>query len=363
MDFSKLDSIVAKFRKGSPNIAAAFDEVKRLLSTRVVAATAGRAQAMARNVTVIMGTTVVTPPEQPGGGGSSVDFPLAPSRPVFTPVRTVNVTSKATLDSAISGMQAGDKIIATSPFTYTGQCSIFNKQPASLVEIHLAGVTFTGSTSTNVSHALALSACENLRIYDGTLSNSLGNAALWQQDCRNMTWWGFYIQNVAGMGYISQGLVRTQYGLDMRGRITNCGTDYLRLDPHAEKGTGIHAAYIGGGSFTTGGTFVIEAWDQHTGAAIQAGANANDCDVWLKATNITFNAVSQVAGNAFQLWGATANFNIKYLLANNVARAVETDGMYGTNNPTIVVEYARTTNARKSPAYRTGYGVTYQDVS
>lgn len=31
MDFQKLDSIVARFRKGSPNIAAAFDEVKVLI--------------------------------------------------------------------------------------------------------------------------------------------------------------------------------------------------------------------------------------------------------------------------------------------------------------------------------------------
>lgn len=377
LDYTKLDQYVERFRKGSPNIAAAFDEVKGLLGdlhptvnvnvtapeSATISAPVGEADAMARNVTVVMGTTVVTPPEQPGGGGTTSEFPIAPSRPAFTPTRTVNVTSKATLDSAISGMQAGDKIVVTSPFTYTGQLSIFNKQPASTVEIHLSGVTFTGSTSTNVSHAVALSACRNLRIYDGNVSNALGNVGIWVQDSNNCTWWGHYVSGCAGMGVILQGIGATQSGLDFRGRVTNCGLDYLRLDPHAEKGTGIHGVYMGGGSFTTGGTFVYEVWDQHTGAAIQAGAYANNCDVWLKATNITFNATSQVAGNAFQLWGNTANYNVKYLLANNVARAVEANGMYGTNNPTIVIEYARTTNARKSPAYVTGYGITYQDVS
>lgn len=32
LDFRALDTLLAKFRKGSPNIAAAFDEIKRILT-------------------------------------------------------------------------------------------------------------------------------------------------------------------------------------------------------------------------------------------------------------------------------------------------------------------------------------------
>jgi hypothetical protein len=47
MDFSALDTLISKFRKGSPNIAAAFDEVKRLLGLLEAGSATVRVDALA----------------------------------------------------------------------------------------------------------------------------------------------------------------------------------------------------------------------------------------------------------------------------------------------------------------------------
>lgn len=156
------------------------------------------------------------------------------------------------------------------------------------------------------------------------------------------------------------------YNLDCDIDTSDAGND-LTQDPHAEKGTGLHVAYLG--SSPTGNTvrdskFTIIGHDGKTGS-IQFYSAMQNCDLWIDARRLSFAAQSQVAGSPAQFGGSQIkDVRIRYLYAEDcVGRVVDTNTL--SSGP-VVVEYARWKNCATNPKVAGQYlqpnaGITYLD--
>lgn len=307
-------------------------------------------------------TTTTTTTTTPAPPPSSQSFPGLPARPAFTPTRTVNVATQTQFLSALSNLQPGD-LVNVSAMTLTGEIMIRTKL-ADYAEIDFAsGVHFAGAATGSRLPAVWVAGASKIRLFGGEITGN-GNDGLRIEDSSYVTWQGFRIHDTAGTGLFVQGISRGSDHLDLYGEIYHCGWDYLNLDPHAEKGTGVHAAYLGGGNLpTTTSSFTLDIHDQAVGAAIEAGSMLKDSDLWIRAKRITFVAKQQVAGNALQAWGDQNQKNrVHYLEAEDVARAVEGDGLYSSSaSDAFTIEYARTLRSRLAP-YSAHLGLVYGDV-
>jgi hypothetical protein len=291
-------------------------------------------------------------------------------QPAFTPVRTMIAATPGQFLNDLANLQPGDDL-EVDPMTIPGEVKIANVL-SSPAEINFApGVSFTGSATDTDLPAVWIVGAKNVRLDGGDLTNPGGGAIL-VYDSTNIQWWHFKAHD-AGGGCLSVFNVNSgSSGLDFDGELSNCGND-LTDDPHAEKGTGQHGAYIGGGNtaFTVANSkFSLYIHDQRYGAALQAGSNLTNDEFWVKAENVTFQAQSQVAGNAIQFWGgALNNITVHEVTGENLAgRLVETNGMYDTGNSNIVVDLARGTNTLMNPLLSGGDcapnpAVTYEDCS
>lgn len=308
-------------------------------------------------------TTVAPPPAPAPSTPSGWDGVLsATSLPGFSPTRTVTVTTPTELRIAIDNLRAGDLVKPSGPMTVTGATLWIDASLASLAVIDLRGVTIRAGTAGSLEHAVAIVGAQNLRLLGGDVSTP-GNVCLWLQDNSSVAWHDVDLHDCPGTGLMAQGTSRAQTGLDIRARIWNAGTDPGRLDPHAIKGTGLHAAYIGGASSPTSGRFILDVRDQATGAAVQAGANLTNSDLYIRATRITKVVSGHVAGNALQLWGGgLRSIRVRWIGGSELAgRVVETDGITAGSSG-IVVDYGRSGGTRLSPAFATNAAVTYRDI-
>lgn len=154
--------------------------------------------------------------------------------------------------------------------------------------------------------------CRNVELYGGDVSNPHGGivgvgggdgvkvtdsaADGGKITCR---WWGLYVHDCALGGFSSQANVY-EHALDMQYETARCGLN-IHLDPHTEKGTGVHGTYIGGGSKVTSGRFRIFAHDQPTGAGVQCGAYCDRMTLEIAGARMTWPKAS--AGAVFQPWG------------------------------------------------------------
>jgi Fibronectin type III domain len=295
-------------------------------------------------------------------------------QPPFTPTRTVVATTPAQFTAALADLQAGDKLIVRA-MTITGKATV-SKALASPAEIHFdPGVQFTGTAVGSALPAIWIVGAKNIRLYGGDLTNPGGGAIL-VYDSTNVLWWHFKAHDAAG-GCLSVFNINSgSSGLDFDGELSRCGLD-LSYDPHAEKGTGQHGSYIGGGNtaYTVANSrFSLYVHDQPYGAAVQAGSNISSSEFWVKAVNVTFNAQSQVAGNALQLWAnntGAGNQGLKNLTVHKVTgenlagRVVEVCCLAGSSG--IVVEYGRGINTMTNPklngsTFAPDPAVTYQNV-
>ena len=289
--------------------------------------------------------------------------------PPFTPnrVRTADTPTEFLAD--VANLQTGDQL-NVAPMTLTGEVT-FRNDLAGPAEIHFApGVRFSGG-SAHGFYALWFTGVRNLRLFGGDVTNP-GGGCVREDDSTNLLWWGFVLHDCGGTGLLATTVSKDASGLDFDGEITNCGLD-RSLDPHAEKGTGLHAAYLGGTyqnpNLTTSGKFSLYVHDQSTGAAIQAGSSLVDTDLWLKAINVTFEAQQQAAGSGIQFWGGDLeNIIVRHATGQNLAgRMIETSGMYVCCNSGIRVGYARASSTMKNPrltgsTYDANPAVTYDDV-
>jgi hypothetical protein len=381
-----------KWRRSNPGEATKLD-VYRAGGLRPVLATAtGAALVFETAAWIASGAPVVPPPSVPVFTGWDVGL-----RPAFSSVRTVVCTTRAQFSAAWADLRPGDKLDVRG-VAFTGQTE-FRKRLPDFAEIHLdAGCTFR---HTGDYLAAWVPDSSHLRFYGGDISNT-GNhgtgqtrAGLRVEASDNVTWWDFKIHDCEGGGlgvWESRTGGPTAHHLDLRGEIWNCGLNYepatatspatASVDPHSEKGTGIHGCYLGASNgWLEDSTFILKVHDQPTGAAIQHGPNTRRNVVELDARRITFPAQSQVAGCAFSVWrggvgpGQSVDNRVRWLYAEDCAgRAVEADG--GISTSTVLgytVEYARKLRTNldmpgnapdpTDPYKNTAGSVVYQDCS
>jgi hypothetical protein len=288
--------------------------------------------------------------------------------PAFTPKRTITCGTPSQFLAALANLQPGD-LVDVAAMTIPGEIRI-NPVLASWAEIHFApGVMFTGTAQGSKLPAVWIVNAKNLRLYGADLTCAGGSGIL-VYDSTNVHWWGWKAHDCGGGGLSVFNVNAGSSGLDFDGELANNGLD-LTLDPHVEKGTGLHGAYIGGGSTewtVANSKFSLWVHDQSTGAAVQAGSNINGSRFWVKAERVTFQAQSQVAGNALQFWGgAVNNVTVQKVTGTDLAgRVVETDGLYASGNSNIIVKNGVGTRTLGNPLlsrvnYEPNPAVTYQN--
>ena len=316
-----------------------------LLTLTVLAATAGPAAAcVASRSTTTPAATAATPNRGATGYRTLV-------RPAFKPVRRIVAKTPAQFRADLAALRAGDELVV-KPMRIPGEV-IINRALSSPAEIHLSrGVHFTGTPAGSLLPAVWINGARHIRLFGGNITNPGGGGIL-VYDSAHVLWWHFRSHRDGGGCLAVFNVNSGSSHLDFDGTLAHCGLD-LSTDPHAEKGTGEHGAYLGGGNtaYTVSHSkFSLYVHDQPYGAAVQAGSNLSDDQFWVKAVNITFKAKVQVAGNAIQFWGGSLRDIIVHkIVGRNLAgRVVETSGMYPTGDAHIVVRVGRGHNTLLNP--------------
>jgi hypothetical protein len=301
MDFTGLDAQVAKFRKASPNIASAFDEVKKLFNS--------------------LEEPITAPAKY---------FDNSPKP--FVPNRVIQCGTRQAFDTAFNSIVNGDRINAYG-FNYPGQWNM-HKQLTGRAQIYFApDVKFVGGGSYDLN-AVWVKA-RGLELFGGSLYNPTGHGLLFYVSA-GVVWHGLKIGvdgKIGGTGLRVLGVEGNITNLNLEYETTNCGHD-LSLDAHGrvggEPGTGVHPSYIGGGSGpyeTTDSMFVINSHDCATGSnQIGPFAKRNKFDI--RAKNLTFDATRQTAGNAAQIFGDQISELDIWVEADNVAQVVRANGNF-----------------------------------
>jgi hypothetical protein len=317
-----------------------------------------------------------------GSGGAGVTgydqaISYTQTRPPFTPLRTVHVSSASELKNAIANLQAGDLVQATAPFTVSGE-TVISKALSSWAVLDLGShVTFEYSGGSDVP-AVYINRSSHLRIYGGiATTDRTGGGCILSHGLDHVLWWGFYAHDCGGTGLsmfpVTDGGAITNN--DFQGEITRAGLN-LAWDPHAEKGTGLHGANLDDSGLYpfTDNRFALYVHDEPAGACIEYGSNDVPPvrnTIILKCVNETDVSTTQTGGNAIQFWGVAGQAaDIKYLEASNLQGfALYDHGMYsGATLHGVTVEYGRAAKTNLNPRYagqnpwQKGKGEVYQDV-
>lgn len=296
-------------------------------------------------------TPTPTPTPAPTWGGET-DFPA----PTFTPLRTIQVSTATDFWKAWSTIQPGDEI-DVKDVTFTGE-AVFKKQLPDWAEVHFdSGTSFAGTPGSNLPAAW-IDAVQHIRFYGGDLTNPLGGTGATVYDSSYFTWWGFTIHDTANTGLLVQGIKTANDHLDLKGDISRWGLK-LSLDPHSEKGTGLHGANLADAQYgVRDSRFALHVHDGAAGSGIELGGSNSTDGFWnntlyLWCQNLTMAATSQVAGNCVQTWGDNVVGNdFAYLEAENLqGRPYDANGMYsGQSLSTDKVDYGRASNTNLNPA-------------
>jgi hypothetical protein len=300
------------------------------------------------------------------------------TRPAFTPLREIEVSSAARFKSALSGLRAGDLVKATAPFTVYGTTQITN-QLSSWAVLDLGSyVTFDYNGGRNYA-AVYLHNPGYLRIYGGIVTTAdTGGACILSHGMRHILWWGFYVHDCGGTGV---GLLGADdggptTGNDFEGEITRAGENHA-WDPHTEKGSGEHGANLDDGGYFpfAHNRIALYIHDQPSGAGIEYGASKGypprHNTIIEKAVNLTFVSRIQTGGNAIQFWGIEGqSADIRYLEVSHAqGYGLFDGGMYsGTSLSGVTLEHGRATKTNLNPRYagerpwRSGHGVVYKRV-
>lgn len=281
------------------------------------------------------------------------------TRPAFTPTRTISVSGAAALKAAISNLQPGDLVKATSSFTVAGE-TIIAKRLSSAAVLDLTGVSFVYSGTSNLP-AVWLNNSSHLQIYGGDLSTSdAGGSCLLDYGSQDVLWWGFSLHDCGGSGLAVFTTGAAVDRLDLEGTVTKVGQN-LAWDPHAEKGTGLHGAILWDAGTTYPFTNTRIALDEHdipVGACVEIGnsaaAVASGNSLILRCVNETEVSTTQTGGNGLQLWGDTSSLDldVQYIEVDNAqGRALEAGGVYsGQRLSGVTVEYGRASLTNQNAA-------------
>ncbi len=351
-------------------------------------ATGSASSAQTAAVTASSGSSSSPPPGSSPSppSGSSTDSSSAPSwqsvtaytqtRPAFTALREIDVTSQSQLANAVWNLKAGDSIKATQPFTVTGEFNIL-AAPSGPAQIDLTGVRFVGGDG--VSASVWIDGAKNLRIFGGDISNPY-DYGINVHAGSNVLWWGFTIHDTGGSGLAMLPAEGDITGFDMAGEISHWGGN-LAIDDHAEKGTGLHGAILADadGSYVfDNNRLALDVHDGPTGAGVEIGdgdgSQIAGNTLYLRAQHLTEVATQQVGGNALQEWGTSpVGLTVPYLEAGDLTgRAVDENTAHASMSGTVIV-YGRATNVCQNTqmneplpvtqAWDPRAGVTYENVA
>lgn len=324
----------------------------------------------------IAGLTIPPPPPPPVTGGWDAAIAYTATRPAFTALREVPVSSQAQLSAAFANLRPGDHVFAAAPFTCSGEFAI-TAAPSAAAVIDLTGVTFSYTGTSNLP-SVWIDGAANLRIFGGDihgpLKGQVGNGGVLVYHATNVLWWGFNIHDVTstGLGMVPVGGPIDH--CDFYGTITRWGQN-PSWDPHAEKGTGEHACNLvdGGTNVFTNNRIALDVSDGATGAGIEMGCSGAGTitgnTVLLRANGLHMVSTSQRSGNGFNLWGAVPmQVDLPYVeIANAQGYAVSVDTEYHADFSGLVFDFARSARTRLNPAWQGeptfNPGPTYKDAS
>jgi hypothetical protein len=271
------------------------------------------------------------------------------------------VSSASQLLAAISNLQPGDLVKATTSFTVSGQTKIANRLSAP-AELDLGGVSFVYAGGQNMN-AVWINNAQNLYIYGGDLSTSdTGGTCLGVYGSQHVLWWGFTAHDCGANGFQAQAIGGPVDHDDFQGTIWKVGQN-LAWDPHTEKGTGLHGANLWDASQTnafTNNRFAFYAHDIPVGACVEFGNNqpasqATGNTLYLKCLRATNRAQRATGGNALQIWGDTntLGLDVKYLEGTNLQGfGLRANGIYsGQTAKGVTVEYGRARQTNQNPRY------------
>jgi hypothetical protein len=296
------------------------------------------------------------------------------SRPAFTAIRTINVSSASALLSAISNLQAGDLVKATAPFTVTvpnsntsgGVLNIFNRL-SSYAEIDLTGVSIVYS-GTNKVPGVYIRNASHLYIFGGDITTGQGGSCVLWFSSQYVTYWGFNAHNcgtdglsmfTGKSGYSYTGPVQHN---DIEGEVSHTGQNATAWDPHQEKCTGVHGANLADGNFFdfSYNRVALNVHDEPcAGGGIEFGSSQStnlphDNTIILQCTNMTYLASIQTGGNCYQTWGyGNTHTDIKFINATNLeGHPYAAAGLYSKPNTyltTDTLEYGRASKVNLNP--------------
>ncbi|HXH97222.1 MAG TPA: hypothetical protein VNH40_08440, partial [Gaiellaceae bacterium] len=257
----------------------------------------------------------------------------------------ITVASASAFNAAVANAKAGQTINVLGNVQIPGKFTGFNRviSGGTVNVVFQPGAGFTGMAGTRLP-AVWIKGSGGWRIWGGTITNPDGNGILVYAMPGPFVWTGFRVSNTGDTCVAVYPVDGNINGLTLKG-VAGTADPNLSFDPHAEKGTGIHAWNIAdaSGGLVQNSTFAADTLDQATGAAVeiktgQIGANVT---VFARAKHLGFPlagttwngyATQQTAGNVIQLWGTTVNgnLNVKYAEGNGIqGRILETGGMYG----------------------------------
>ena len=259
--------------------------------------------------------------------------------------------------------------------TFAGE-AVFSKRLPGWAEVHFdSGTRFTGAPGDNLPAAW-LSRCQHIRFYGGNLTNPAGGSGIVIYDSSHVTWWNFVVHEVGGTGLGVQGIHQPNTHLDLKGDISHWGLN-LALDPHSEKGTGLHGANLADSPYgVSHSRFALNLHDGASGAGLEVGSRFSTSFfeqnvLYLWCRNLTKVALRAQAGNCVQLWGVNVTRNdFRYIEAENLTGLpYMAGGMYqGQSLKTNRVAYGRATHTNLNP--RVGsihwdrrFGTVFRDVS
>lgn len=307
-----------------------------------------RGRALATGAALLLGAGLATAivgvghrgPHTPTSGG---DTRHVRTRTTSGPHRReLRVTSAHAFTEAIEHARAGETIRVTGDVRIPGEFKGFDRVvEGGTVDVVLGpGVRFIGGAG-SAFPAVFVRGAGGWRISGGTISNAGGAGILVYAMPGPFTWTGFRVHDTAGDCVSVLPVGGNIDRLALQGVAGSASPD-LELDPHSEKGTGIHAWNIADadGGLVENSTFAADVVDQATGAGVQidtsqvanvtVSARARHVGFAIPGTSWQGYARRQVAGNVVQLWGGTppGTLDLPYVEGADIqGRLVDTSGV------------------------------------
>jgi hypothetical protein len=287
------------------------------------------------------------------------------------------VTSSRALGEAVEHARPGERIVVSGHVAISGEFTGFDRvvpNPGAEV-VFGPGVRFTGGKAG--LPAVFVRGAGGWHLSGGTITNPDGGGILLYALPGPFTWTGFRVHDTAGTCVSVLPVGGDIDRVHLQG-VTGTARPDLALDPHSEKGTGIHAWNIGDadGGVIENSIFTADVLDQATGAAVQIDTSriGGHVEVSARARHLGFAipgttwhgyARRQVAGNVVQLWGGTPPgfLELRYVQGNEIqGRLIDASGVSeGADLAHVTVGVVRATGPILESPLLSGSAVDLRD--